>query len=370
MTTMPNPTAGTYRWRAKTMLLFCAWSILIGPVVQVLMWATVEGPPLSYVHLLHSYIGCLVHFLLYTALFGGVLMLPRTSVRQIAWPGVLGGVVALASVASLTAVTVLDRLSDAGRPTLGQWIFSTLTGIGITSVVLLMERLYFTALSSRLEAQGRALDQERAKRSAAEARWLSLESRVHPHFLFNTLGSIRELMHRDIAQADQMIQRFASLIRFSLDSGNKVLVPVAEELWIVEQYLEIEKMRLGPRLSYRIQQSHGVASAKLPALSVLTLVENSIKHAIASRRSGGRLEIDASYEGENLRVDVLDDGPGFDCSQIVADHGLDLLLGRLESCYKGQRARLVLPQPGDAVRVTLLIPVGAAPHSIFKYSTF
>jgi hypothetical protein len=345
----------------KLAVKFCFWVVLLGPLAQVLVWASVEGFSVPWGKAVHLYVLVLVHFLCYTPLFGGALVLIRSRGLRPNWLVVCIGGAALVGLSSLCAVWISIAL---GVKPASDWhkalLVSACTGVGVTVVVLAIERLYKSAITSRLDAQSRELDRERAQRATAEARWNSLESRVHPHFLFNTLSSIRELMHRDIAEADAMIQRFAGLIRFSLDSSCNTLVPLAEELQTVSQYLEIEKMRLGPRLTYRLTMTPQCSTFTIPALSVLTLVENSVKHAVACRRSGGRIEINTQVEGVYLRVDVRDDGAGFDESAILPGHGLDLLLRRLESLYQSNTASLLLAAAGVDVtlsQVTLLIPI-------------
>lgn len=100
----------------------------------------------------------------------------------------------------------------------------------------------------------------------------------------------------------------------------------------------------------------------VPSLSVLTLVENSVKHAIACRRSGGHLEIKARAEREQVRIEVCDDGSGFDESVISPGHGLYLLRERLQTLYPRQSASLLLPAAQRPVVVSLLIPAALSMH--------
>ena len=348
------------RQELKTAFKYSFWIVLVGPLAQVLLWAGVEGPAFSWEKLTHLYVLVLVNFLCYTPLFGGGLVLIGSRRIRPNWLAVGLGGAALAVLSSLCATAISTALGVRPGP---NWttalVFSTCRGLVVTSLVLAVAQLYHSAVVNRLYAQNQELDRERAHRAAAEARWNSLESRVHPHFLFNTLSSIRELMHRDLRQADVMIQRFSSLIRFSLDSSRNTLVPLTEEWLTVSEYLEIEKMRLGSRLRYKLALSPECADLTVPALSVLTLVENSVKHAVACRRSGGSVEIAARIEGKHLSIEVCDDGCGFDESAIRPGHGLDLLLSRLESLYESNTASLLLPAANGPIKVTLLIPLTA-----------
>lgn len=194
------------------------------------------------------------------------------------------------------------------------------------------------------------LERERAVKLAAEARLASLESRIHPHFLFNTLNSISSLIHSNPEAADEQLQRLCSLLRFSLDAPEKPLVNLGREMQIVRDYLEIEKTRYGARLRFAIDVPDALLSAEVPALSVQTLVENAVKHAVAPRREGGEVRVRARDGGSGLRIEVGDDGPGVSESAIVAGHGLDILRGRLAAHY-GARARLEF----SAAAVTMAI---------------
>jgi hypothetical protein len=341
----------------RSAVVFCFWLLLLGPVIQIFVWTSVEGFSVPWEKLARHYLVVLVHFLCYTPLFVGGLLLVRLRRLRLSWVAVGLGTASLAGLCSVGAVETLIALGIKPRADWSKGLLhSTAAGIVITAIVLYLERLYHSMVIARLEAQRRELDRERAQRTAMEAQWNSLESRVRPHFLFNTLSSIRELMHQNVAEADVMIQHFAHLIRFSLDSSRHTLIPLEEELRTVSQYLEIEKMRLGFRLNWRLSTTADCGSLGVPALSVLTLVENSVKHVVASRRLGGCITINAKLEGDRLYIDVCDDGPGIDESSIAPGHGLDLLLRRLESLYPGEIVLQLGSKSACPARVSLALP--------------
>ncbi len=178
-------------------------------------------------------------------------------------------------------------------------------------------------------------ERERAMKLATEARLASLESRIHPHFLFNTLNTISALIHEDPMKADEQLQRLAKLLRFSLDAPETSLVPLERELQVVADYLEIETTRFSDRLRYRIEVTAEARECHVPPLAVQTLVENSVKHHIAKRREGGEVTVKAERRGEVLTVTVSDDGPGIPAGSALPGHGLDVLRGRLEALFPG-----------------------------------
>jgi LytS/YehU family sensor histidine kinase len=225
--------------------------------------------------------------------------------------------------------------------------------IGMAMVIYAAQRDRLDALT--LELRTRELGQERANKMALEARLSTLEARLHPHFLFNTLNAISALVREDPDEAERTVERLAALLRFSLDATQRGLVPVADELKIVADYLEIERTRLGDRLSYAIKVAPTVTGWMIPPLLVQTLVENSVKHAIAPRSSGGHIRVDASAQGERLVVGVWDDGPGFSPDSIVPGHGLDNLKGRLAARFGTAATFTVAPHDGGTL-VTVAMP--------------
>ena len=148
-------------------------------------------------------------------------------------------------------------------------------------------------------------------KEATEAQLASLESRIHPHFLFNTINSVSSLIHEDPDRAERLLERMAALLRFSLDANQSGLVPLEREMKIVSDYLEIEKTRFGDRLRFKVECSPAIAHMGIPPLSVQTLVENSVKFAVAPRREGGQILVRASAENNHLEIAVWDDGAPF-----------------------------------------------------------
>lgn len=208
-------------------------------------------------------------------------------------------------------------------------------GSGAMVHALLLQRV------QRMESElhRKELAEERMRKLAAEARLQSLESRIHPHFLFNTLNSISSLIAVNPSKAEQVVGRLAVLLRASLDIGSQSLIPLRNELEMVQSYFDIEKVRFGDKLRGTVEFPPELQDAKVPPLSVQSLVENAVKHGIAPQNGGGELLVKATAEGNCLRVEVMDSGPGFDLSSVRPGHGLDNLVGRLDTLF-GPDARL------------------------------
>ena len=206
-----------------------------------------------------------------------------------------------------------------------------------------------------LELRTRELEAERDRKLALQARLASLESRLQPHFLFNTLNAISSLIQDDPDHAERMVERLAALLRFSLDASERGLVPLADELKIVGDYLEIERARLGTRLSFTLDVDPEAAGREVPPLTIQTLVENSVKHAIAPRPAGGRIRVAASLAGERLVLSVWDDGPGFTAAAMRPGHGLESLQARLAARF-GAAAELTIAGRDGGTLVTVTVP--------------
>ena len=230
-------------------------------------------------------------------------------------------------------------------------VSTLVTGLSITSFETLRHRLQTTTL----ELRTREVEKERANKLVAEARLSSLESRIHPHFLFNTLNSIAALIPSDPKRAEDTVGKLASLLRFSLNANHGSLVPLAQEVKIVRDYLEIERTRFGARLRYEIDVPEVIETVKVPPLALQSLVENCIKHVVAHRAEGAMIRITASREDGRVRLQVTDDGPGFSLEAISPEHGLGNLIARLELLF-GERGQLEITRKDEKTAVSILFP--------------
>jgi signal transduction histidine kinase len=224
-------------------------------------------------------------------------------------------------------------------------------GFGISLYETMRGELEAAALRLRTKER----DEARARQAVAEAQLSALEARVQPHFLFNTLNAIASLIPDDPAAAERMVGQLSALMRSSLESEGARAVPLAEELRIVDAYLGIERARFGPRLRCDVSVGEIVDTVAVPRLSVQTLVENAVKYAVSPRREGASVWVRTSTAGGRARIEVADDGPGFDPEQAHAGHGLDLLRSRLALLFDGQASLTISSRPG-ATSVVMEVP--------------
>jgi LytS/YehU family sensor histidine kinase len=280
------------------------------------------------------------------------------------WIYYLSTILVLSVTGCLIALLILTRIGIF--PARHFWVIfrSTLVvAVAIGFIIGVTKGLY-EGLKHRLEVttrklQLKELEEERARKLAVEARLSSLESRIHPHFLFNTLNSISSLIQEDPQLAERLVERLAALLRFSLDSNQAGRVPLARELKIVIDYLEIEKARFGGKLRYSIDVPAELGVIEVPPLAVQSLVENSLKHAVATRREGCEVRIAARLAGDHVNIEVCDDGPGFTAEAIRAGHGLDNLQSRLAALFD-DRAALKLSRVNGYTTIAISLPVTEA----------
>ena len=279
------------------------------------------------------------------------------------WTILVAVLVALSAIGSVLALLVLLAIGYVhSREELARYLLRTLKASVVITLVFgifgtLIELLQVRLNDAKIALRTKERDEADARRLAAEAQLASIESRVQPHFLFNTLNSIAALVHDDPAGAERMTGQLAALLRSALDSTATPLVTLDDELRVVRAYLDIERVRFGDRLRYSVALGEGTAQQLVPRMALQTLVENSVKYAVSPRPRGGSIVVRASSDNGRVRVSVEDDGPGFDATHRLAGHGLDLLTGRLAMLY-GDRASLGVDSHPGSTTVTIDVPTG------------
>jgi LytS/YehU family sensor histidine kinase len=237
---------------------------------------------------------------------------------------------------------------------------------GVLAVIFGTVVYSFFAARERLQNTIAQLAEKEVKeqqllRLKTKAELEALRAKVNPHFLFNTLNSIASLIPTDPAKAEEMVQRLARLFRYTLDASNRDLIKLEDELRLCREYLEIEKVRLGPRLTYAIEADASLADMLIPGLLLQPLIENSVKHGIASSKSGGHLTLAARRNGEFCHLEIIDTGKGFDRADAAEGFGLSSVRERLALHYGAEYAFEITTQNG--VRIRMELPLAKNDHS-------
>ncbi|MEA2339066.1 MAG: two-component system, LytTR family, sensor kinase [Thermoanaerobaculia bacterium] len=188
-----------------------------------------------------------------------------------------------------------------------------------------------------------------------QARLDLLTSQLQPHFLFNALHSIAELMHSDVEAADRALTRVSELLRATLDAGKQQEIRLADELALVDRYLEIEQIRLGDRLRTRIDVEPSTRDALVPMFILQPIVENAVRHAIAPRTAPGTIVIATRHEGDDLRIEIADDGSGFAADEMEGV-GLANTRARLAHLYGDKQRLEIARNSDDGASVRLVLP--------------
>jgi DNA-binding NarL/FixJ family response regulator len=224
----------------------------------------------------------------------------------------------------------------------------------------LAEHFGFTAAGTALHIKGLESQIKRGnvrhRRLRAELR--SLQARVNPHFLYNSLNSIAALVHRDPDAAEQMVLELGEVFRYVLHHSESDLIPLSEELHVVRSYLKIEQKRLASRLRVTINVADNTLGCRVPPLLLLPLVENAVLHGAAAHEAGATITISATTDGKLLYLSVGDTGPGVE-NPMHQGHGRSVrnLKRRLRLHYgDAMRFRRMHP-PSGGYRVALVIPM-------------
>ncbi len=267
----------------------------------------------------------------------------------------IGAAGAAISVGICWSIGLIPR-NEVGRTLMGSSMVAITATLIIGFASMAFEHVKRGIHFSTLELKQQLLEKERLEKLAAEAKLAALQSRLQPHVLFNTMNSILSLIREDPRAAEEMMQRLTRLLRYALDAQEKSLVTLSEEMKLVTDYLEVERTRFGSRLRFEIDLPAELESAEVPPYSVQTLVENSMKDAVAPKREGGEIGVSVSRDNGSLVIQVRDDGQGFSIDDMQQGHGLDTLSKRIELLFPGKGGLEIANHQG--CRVTLRIPAG------------
>jgi LytS/YehU family sensor histidine kinase len=269
------------------------------------------------------------------------------------------------AAASATGSALLVGLVAPGTDTFWD---SSVTGLitylfflHIILYVILIGFLMWTESINRTQESYALVARAAVLRARAEAR--ALRAQFNPHFVFNVLHSLMMLVREASERAERAIEDVADLIRYAanLEQRNRDTVPLRLELEMVEKYLSLESLRLSDRLAVVRDVAPGLDALAVPSFSIQILVENAIRHGVATRPEGGTVTIRVAREDRHLAVTIEDDGPGAEVADVEqADgRGLGLLARRLDILYGRDGALEWRTAPGRGFAVRVRIPVPA-----------
>jgi two-component system, LytTR family, sensor kinase len=285
-------------------------------------------------------------------------LLGHSLIKLIVW--VLGLAVIAATVLelfqySLTEYGILVDFVDLGpTPTEQSFDWANFSFAVFRSVLLFLIWTGFYLAYIFIE-QSRNQEMQRLKldASANEIELKNLRAQLNPHFMFNSLNSIRALVGLDPEQAKTAITRLSSLLRHSINLGKQKLVKLEDEIELVKNYLELEKIRFEERLQIDYQMSESTFKCLIPPLMLQTIVENSIKHGVSASIEGGTIVLDSKMKDKSLVITVTNPGK---LSSGIAENGIGVAntKKRLEILY-GNKGSFEIKQQADKVIATIKI---------------
>jgi sensor histidine kinase YesM len=295
----------------------------------------------------------------------------RTFARQIA----LQTVVSLLAIGFVSVLTVELSTLLSGQPSLLSPPTGPETWVRITpamrqaaarmySVLPILPTVLMTLIGYHQYWQRILILQHRERELtelAATAQLAALRAQINPHFLFNSLNSIAQLIHSDPDKAEACVERLADIFRYILRRAEKDLVPLAEEVQMAAAYLDIERARFGDRLRVETTIDPRSMQQLIPNLILQPLVENAVKHGLSRKIGPGTVRIDAETSDGLLTLTVGDDGLGMPATTLgsVYERGVGLrnLRDRLARLYGNAHLPEIVSAPGGGTKVRLRIPV-------------
>lgn len=224
---------------------------------------------------------------------------------------------------------------------------------GIVLLAQLSSTYFLRAEKDRLRAS-------RLEAELARAQLQALKMQLHPHFLFNTLNTISEMIHEDPDTAERMVIRLSDFLRLTLDHLGVPEVPLMTEIDFLKRYLEIEKMRFEDRLEVEFDVEPAALHGRVPNLILQPIVENALKHGLSKIAGTGRLRIRAKSAGGKLFLRVLDNGPGIASGgrpKLKEGIGITNTRRRLHQAYGRDHIFSISNADGGGCQVTIELPM-------------
>jgi LytS/YehU family sensor histidine kinase len=213
---------------------------------------------------------------------------------------------------------------------------------------------------ARDQATAFALERSELERKALDARFRLLQAQVEPHFLFNTLANVQALVDAGAPQASKVLRSLIAYLRAAVPRLHEPATTLEQELRLVRAYLDVMHMRMPDRLKFQIHMDEGMADLQCPPMTLLTLVENAVRHGIDPSESGGTIDIEARLQAGRCALRVSDTGVGLQTISRGLGTGLGALRERLQLAFGGD-AQLALSEIAPhGVRAELSFPARRA----------
>ncbi|MBC8118857.1 MAG: histidine kinase [Burkholderiaceae bacterium] len=215
--------------------------------------------------------------------------------------------------------------------------------------------------SARATLEGNECRRQSLQGQMVEARLTALQAQIEPHFLFNTLANVKRLYETTPSQGREMLSSLINYLRAALPSMRQSGSTLARELELARSFLTILKMRMRERLSFTIDADPALENARIPPMVLPTLVENAIKHGLSPLPQGGSIDIRTRRAGDELVVEVHDNGAGFS-SSAGSGVGLANTRSRLAALYGGRASLQLASASPQGVIASIRLPLELEPE--------
>jgi len=213
---------------------------------------------------------------------------------------------------------------------------------------------------ARHQALAFELQRSELEREALDARLRLLQAQVAPHFLFNTLANVQALVDAGSPQAAAVLRSLVAYLRAAVPRLHEPATTLGQELQLVEAYLELMHMRIPDRLQFALHVDEAAAALRCPPMTLLTLVENAVRHGIDPSEEGGRIDVRVQRHGDRCLVRVSDTGIGLRAASRGLGTGLSTLRERLQLAFGGTATLRVSAQASGGVCAELDFPARGA----------
>jgi signal transduction histidine kinase len=276
--------------------------------------------------------------------------------QPIPWPYVATATVIGVVLGLVVGTSVADLIN--GRMPLQFWRRKPEFAGGLLVMSLcagFLGTLYFLSQTRIAQLREQA---EAARRQATQAQLSLLQSQLEPHMLFNTLANLKALIATDPKRADAMLDRLIAYLRATLSASRATTRQhtLGDEFARLRDYLALMQIRMGPRLNVSLDLPDELAAASVPPMLLQPLVENAIKHGLEPKVSGGDLQVAAKREGEELWLQVRDNGVGLP-EQAADGYGTQHVRERLATLFGGQARFERTAAAGGGTLATLCLPL-------------
>ncbi|MFS8063222.1 MAG: sensor histidine kinase [Luteimonas sp.] len=340
---MPSPTpdglARVLGWRRIRVVLVTS---LVLSLLMLPGWQASWG--VLFVRLV--FVGC-AQLLVFGLFERWPTRLPRWLARWVLQVVAVAAVVPFALAIAYTLTTIGDAVPWT-HDKLRMEGFGMLSGLGILLAPWIAMSALYRHINGEAQRQALAFELERSEyeRNAVETRLRLLQAQVEPHFLFNTLANVRELVESGSPQASTVLGHLIAYLRAAVPRLHDPATTLGQEIELVRAYLEVMHMRMPDRLQFTLHADDAALALQCPSMTLLTLVENAVRHGIDPGEEGGRIDVRVRVRDGRCHAEVIDTGVGLQQAGDGLGTGISNLRERLQLAFGGDaQLRLVPLQP-------------------------